>query len=135
MISTGREEPLICERIDYYRELFGSDHYYLEIEEHPDKPLQGNINAKIIELSKKYGYDYVGTNNSSYVTLDDASVQDMMSAVSDGRALDDPDRQTLMNGDYSLRSSCEMEEVFIYAPRAYENSAKIADMIDLTIDI
>lgn len=72
MISTGREESLICERIEYYRRLFGSGHYYLEIEEHPDKPLQGNINNTIIALSKKYGYEYVGTNNASYITPDDA---------------------------------------------------------------
>lgn len=54
-------------------------------------------------------------------------------SVADGRALDDPDRATLMNGDYSIRSSREMEELFIYAPKAYENSQKIADMIDLQI--
>jgi DNA polymerase III subunit alpha len=135
MISTGREEAVICERIDYYTRLFGRDHYYLEIQEHPDRPLQGNINDTIIRLSKKYWYDYVGTNNSYYITTDDASVQDMMSSVADGRALDDPDRPTLMNGDYSLRSSREMEEIFVYAPRAYENSQKIADMIDIEIDV
>ena len=134
MISTGREESLICERIEYYRGLFGPDHYYLEIEEHPDKPLQSNINDTIIRLSKKHGYDYVGTNNSYYITPDDASVQDMMMSVADGRALDDPDRPTLMGWDYSLRSSREMEEIFVYAPRAYENTQKIADMIDLRID-
>jgi DNA polymerase III subunit alpha len=134
MISTGREESLICERIEYYRRIFGPDHSYLEIQEHPDRPLQSNINDTIIALSKKYGYDYVGTNNSYYITPDDASVQDMMSSIADGRALDDPDRPTLMNGDYSLRSSREMEEILIYAPRAYANTAKIADMIDLEID-
>ena len=134
MISTGREESLICERIEYYRHLFGRENYFLEIEEHPDKPLQWNINNTIIELSKKYGYEYVGTNNSYYVAPDDASVQDMMASVADGRALDDPDRNTLMNGDYSIRSSREMEELFVYAPRAYENTQKIADMIDLQID-
>jgi len=58
----------------------------------------------------------------------------MMSAVASGRALDDPDRATLMNGDYSVRSDREMEELFIYAPKAYENTRKIADMIDLHID-
>lgn len=40
MISTGRDESLICERIDYYTRVFGEGHYYLEMEEHPDKPLQ-----------------------------------------------------------------------------------------------
>ncbi len=134
MISTWRDETLICERIEYYRNIFGKDHYYLEIEEHPDKPLQWNINNTIIELSKKYGYSYVATNNSYYITPDDASVQDMMASVADGRALDDPDRNTLMNGDYSIRSSREMEELFVYAPQAYENTQKIADMINLEIE-
>ena len=97
MISTGREEKLITERIEYYRVLFGPDNYYLEIEEHPDKPLQGNINNTIVSLSKKYGYEYVATNNTSYLTPDDAGVQDIMMSVSLGRALDDPDRPTLMN--------------------------------------
>ena len=96
--------------------------------------MQPKINESIIALSKKYGYEYVGTNNSYYLTPDDADVQDMMSAVSDGRSLDDPDRTTLLWGDYSLRPSREMEELFIYAPRAYENSQKIADMIDLQIE-
>ena len=58
----------------------------------------------------------------------------MMSAVAAGRELDDPDRTTLMDGDYSVRPSREMEELFVYAPKAYENAAKIAEMIDLHIE-
>lgn len=96
--------------------------------------MQASINETILRLSKQYGYEYVATNNSYYLTPDDAGVQDMMSAVASGRALDDPDRATLMNGDYSVRSDREMEEIFAYVPRAYENAAKIASMIDLHID-
>lgn len=58
----------------------------------------------------------------------------MMAAVAAGRDLDDPERPTLMNGDYSVRPSREMEEILVYAPRAYENTMKIADMIDLRLD-
>lgn len=58
----------------------------------------------------------------------------MMSAVASGRSLDDPDRPTLMNGDYSVRSDREMEELFVYIPKAYENTKRIADMIDLQIE-
>ncbi len=96
--------------------------------------MQASINETILRLSKQYGYEYVATNNSYYLAPDDAGVQDMMSSVASGRALDDPDRATLMNGDYSVRSDREMEEIFAYAPRAYENAAKIASMIDLHID-
>ncbi len=89
---------------------------------------------KIIELSKNYGYEYVGTNNAYYLSPDDAEVRDMMSSVADGRSLDDPDRATLMNGDYSVRPSREMEEIFVYAPKAYTNTEKLADQIDLVIE-
>ncbi len=53
-ISMGRDESVLCERIEYYRNLFGKENYYLEIEEHPDKPLQAHINETIINLSKKF---------------------------------------------------------------------------------
>ncbi len=134
MIITGKDEILIHERIEYYCRVFGRENYFLEIEEHADKPMQSKVNSMIIELAKKYGYEYVGTNNTSYITPDDADVQDMMSAVADGRPLEDPDRTTLLDGDYSLRPSREMEELFVYAPRAYSNSFKIAEMIDLQIE-
>lgn len=133
-IITGKSDEYICERIGYYTSLFGKDRYYLELQEHPDRPMQAQINENILRLSKIHGYEYVATNNSYYLAPDDAGVQDMMSAVASGRALDDPDRATLMNGDYSVRPDREMEELFVYAPRAYENSTKIADMIDLHID-
>lgn len=104
------------------------------MQEHPDRSLQPKINESILRIAQSRGYEYVATNNAYYITPDDAEVQDMMSAVAAGRDLDDPDRPTLMNGDYSLRPSREMEELFIYAPKAYENTQKIANMIDLQID-
>ncbi|MBC7503865.1 DNA polymerase III subunit alpha [Candidatus Gracilibacteria bacterium] len=133
-IITGKSDAYLRERIEYYIGLFGKDKYYLELQEHPDRPMQASINEVLLRLSKSHGYACVATNNSYYLTPDDASIQDMMSAVASGRALDDPDRATLMNGDYSVRSDREMEELFIYASLAYENTAKIASMIDLHIE-
>ena len=133
-VITGKSDEEIVERIEYYRNLFGPENYFLEIEEHPDRPMQPRINDTILRIAKNHNYDVVGTNNAYYLTPDDAEVQDMMAAVASGRELDDPERPTLMNGDYSVRSSAEMEEVFIYAPQAYKNAQKVADMIDLHID-
>ena len=69
-IITGKSDEYICERINYYIQIFGKERYYLEIQEHPDRPMQANINETIIRLSKKNGY--VATNNSFYLTSDDA---------------------------------------------------------------
>lgn len=133
-IITGKSEEYITERIEYYRNIFGKENFFLEIEEHPDKPMQPKINDTIISIANKCNYEYVGTNNTFYLEKEDAEVQDMVSAVAAGKEIDDPDRATLMNGDYSLRPSREMEELFIYAPKAYQNTQKIADMIDIVIE-
>jgi len=133
-VITGKEDAYIIDRIEYYMSIFWRDSFFLEIQEHPDRPMQAKINETILRISRERWYDYVGTNNAYYITTDDADVQDMMAAVAAGRDLDDPDRPTLMNGDYSIRPSREMEEILVYAPKAYDNTRKVADMIDLQID-
>ncbi len=133
-IITGKSEEYILERVHFYQNIFGKENYFLEIEEHPDKPLQPKINDYLVAFCKKFNLDIVGTNNCYYLTPDDAEVQDMMSAVAANRELDDPDRTTLMEGNYSVRPSREMEELFIYCPQAYSNTQKVADLIDLHID-
>ncbi len=133
-VITGRSDEFIQERINYYTSLFGKDGFYLELQEHPDRALQPKINEEFVRFSREYGYEIVGTNNSYYMAPEDAEPRDLMACVSDGRPLDDPDRPTLMWGDYSVRPSREMEELFVYAPKAYENTEKIASMIDIVID-
>lgn len=133
-VITGKDDNFIKDRIDYYISLFGKENYYLELQMHGDRPMQNTINETLVRLSDLYWYQYVGTNNAYYTVPEDAEVQDMMACVALSRELDDPDRPTLMNGDYSIRPSREMEELFIQYPKAYENTTKIADMIDIHIE-
>ncbi len=51
-IITGKGDAYICERIEYYIGIFGRDRYYLELQEHPDRPMQASINETILRLSK-----------------------------------------------------------------------------------
>jgi DNA polymerase-3 subunit alpha len=71
-IITGKSDVYIRERIEYYIGIFGSDRYYLELQEHPDRAMQASINETILRISRQYGYQYVATNNSYYLTPDDA---------------------------------------------------------------
>lgn len=75
----------------------------------------------------------VGTNDVHYARIEDAEAQDFLSCIGSGRRLDDPDRRTLIDGNYSLRPEEEMKELFAYAPEACENTMRIADMIDIDI--
>jgi DNA polymerase III subunit alpha len=71
-IITGKSDEYLHERILYYKGLFGDENYFLEIQEHPDRPMQAQINETILRLYRSYGHEYVGTNNSYYLTPDDA---------------------------------------------------------------
>ena len=83
-------------------------------------------------MSKLSGVPLVGTNDVHYSRADDAEAPDFLSCIG-GRRLDDPDRRTLIDGNYALRPAEEMRELFAYAPEACENTIKIADMIDIEI--
>lgn len=132
-VVSGRDDTFILERIVYYQKIFGKENYFLEIGEHPDRGSQGAYNQRLVELSKKSGAPLVGTNDVHYARIDDAEAQDFLSCIGSGRRLDDPDRKTLIDGNYSLRPAEEMRELFAYAPEACENTLKIAYMIDIEI--
>ncbi len=132
-VVSGKNTAFLLERISYYQGVFGKDHYYLEIGEHPDRGSQWAYNQRLVELSKLSGVPLVGTNDVHYARADDAEAQDFLSCIGSGRRLDDPDRKTLIDGNYSLRPAEEMRELFAYAPEACENTLKIADMIDIEI--
>jgi DNA polymerase III subunit alpha len=132
-ITTGRSQEYILERIRHYQSILGAEHYFLEIIEHPQVGGQTRINDTLIKLSREHAIPLVATNDTYYFTEADAETQDLLSCIGDGRSLEDPDRLTLIDGNYSLRSMEEMNELFAHVPEAVANTLKIAEMIDLVI--
>ncbi len=132
-VVSGKTNDFILPRIAYYQKVFWPDHYYLEIGEHPDRGSQGGYNQRLLELAKLSWTPIVGTNDVHYSHRDLAEAQDFLSCIGSGRRVDDPDRRTLIDGNYGLRSAEEMMELFAYAPEACANTLKIAEMIDINI--
>ncbi len=106
---------------------------YLELQEHSDRANQTKVNEALLELSREYGYSLVATNDVHYPRFEDAEAQDLLACIGDGRALEDPDRPTKIEGNYSLRSAEEMAELFAYCPQALSATRQIAETIDLKI--
>ena len=132
-VVTGKSEDFVRERVEWYARVFGKDDTYLEIQERKDHPQQANINKWLVDFSRKYAYKLVATNYVHYITPEDGAAQDLFSALGDGRPLDDPDRKTLAEGNYSLRPAAEMAELFAYAPEAVANTLEIAGKIDIKL--
>jgi len=132
-VVSGKTNDFILPRIAYYQKIFWPDHYYLEIGEHPDRGSQWGYNQRLLELAKLSWTPIVWTNDVHYSHRDLAEAQDFLSCIGSGRRVDDPERRTLIDGNYGLRSSEEMQELFAYAPEACPNTLKISEMIDINI--
>lgn len=133
-ILSGKNDSEILDRIKEYQNIFGEENYYLELLYHDDIPKQKLITDKLIELNKEYNIPVVATNNCFYVNKSDAKTQDVIMALGTWHELENPDRPTMVNGDYSFLSHEEMEVLFWFIPEAIENTKKIASMVDIQIE-
>ncbi|MDD5221246.1 MAG: DNA polymerase III subunit alpha, partial [Candidatus Pacebacteria bacterium] len=110
-----------------YQEYFGKDNFYLELQHHPHIPEQDKVNKVLIEISKKHNIPLVATNDSHYLKPEDSEAQDILMLINTGARPDDPERLTMKEDDFSLRTPQEMIDAFKDVPEAIENTQKIAD--------
>ncbi|MBI2627082.1 MAG: DNA polymerase III subunit alpha [Parcubacteria group bacterium] len=118
-----------------YREIFGLENYYLEVQQHLNTPDQNIVTPQIIQLSKETKIPLVATQDSHYLKKEDINAHDVLLAVQTGTAVDDKDRLTMKDDDYSLASPEEMTEKFKEWPEALENTLKIAQACNLELTL
>lgn len=119
--------------IERYQDIFGKENFYLEMQDHPMLDDQKIVNEHLIELSKKTGAPLVATQDSHYVQKDDSNAQDILLCIQTQTFLQDEDRMRF-NGDFSLRTPEEMRSSFGHVPEALENTVRIAERVDISMD-
>src|SRR3989339_1232718 len=118
-----------------YESFFGKGNFYLELQHHASIPDQAVLNKKLIELSKKTGIPLVCTNDIHYLKKDDSEAQDVLMLINTGSDLNDPERLTMTQDDFSMKSPEEMAEFFKEIPEAVENTQKIADACNFNFEL
>jgi len=118
-----------------YEKFFGKGNFYLEIQHHANIPEQATANKRLIELSKKTGIPLVATNDVHYLRKDDAEAQDILMLINTGADINDPERLSMTQDNFSFYSADEMAEFFKDTPEAIENTQKIADACDVKIEL
>ncbi|OGY31526.1 MAG: DNA polymerase III subunit alpha [Candidatus Andersenbacteria bacterium RIFCSPHIGHO2_01_FULL_46_36] len=120
--------------IEWHIELFGKDHFYLEVQDHPHIPDQIKLNALLVEYAKKYNVGLVATSDSHYIHPEDAEAQDVLICVQTGRTVQEKDRMCMLDEDFSLKSPQEVKEAWKDHPEAVDNTQKIAEMCDVPFE-
>ena len=118
-----------------YESWFGKGNFYLELQYHASIPEQASANKKLVALSKKTGIPLVCTNDIHYLRKEDAEAQDILMLINTGADINDPERLSMTQDDFSMKSPNQMAEEFKDFPEALENTQKIADMCNLTIEL
>ena len=118
-----------------YQEIFGKDNFYLEIQHHPNSQDQKTANKGLISLSKKLGIPLVATNDVHYLKPEDAEAQDILMLINTGADLGDPERLSLREDDFSMRSASQMIKDFEDVPEAILSTQKIVDACDFQFEL
>ena len=131
LIARGREDDARKAALKY-KELFGEDSFYLELQNH-GIPEQKYVNQVLVKIGKELDIPLVATNDIHYINAEDAKAHDILLCIQTSKTVSDPDRMRYEGGQFFLKSEDEMKALFPYAQDAVENTGKIADMCDVEI--
>lgn len=131
---TYNDEKRAYDTAKKYKELFGPDHFYIEIQDHGLEE-QKAVAPKLIKLAKDLDIPLVVTNDVHYCRKEDADAQDALVCIGLKKSLKDPNRISMYSSgqEWYLKTDEEMAKLFPQYPEAMENTLKIASMCDLTI--
>jgi len=112
------------------RDIFGADGFYLELQDHGIRE-QAVVNQGLLRIHEETGIPLVCTNDSHYLTPEDAESHDILLCIQTGKMVDDEKRMRYEPRNFYIRSTEEMEKLFSQYPGALENTQRIADLCNL----
>ena len=116
-----------------YKEIFGEDNYFLELQDHGISEQQ-TVNMALMQISRELNIPLVCTNDVHYTYADDVKPHDLLLCLQTGKKVTDTDRLRYEGGQYYVKSEDEMRLLFPYAVEALENTQKIADRCNVEIE-
>jgi DNA polymerase-3 subunit alpha len=110
----------------WYRDVFGKDNFYLELQDN-GLERQKTVNEALIRLSKDLDIPLVATNDCHYLKKGDALAQDVLLAIQTQKSVNDPGRLKFETSEFYLKSPEEMHTLFKDIPQALDNTLSIAE--------
>jgi len=120
--------------VNEYKEIFGKDNFYIEIQRHGKIPETVAIYNKMIELSKVTNTKMVVTSDSHYLESEDKETHDILLAIQTGKSVNHPKKFTLVD-DFSVKSAEAMSEKYKDISEAVSNTVLVANRCNVEIEI
>ena len=127
------EMPLAVKAAGEYADLFGKDHFFLELTDH-NKPDDRLILSQLLELSGKSSLPVVATNVVGYLQRRDAPRHEVLLCLGKGQVMSDPQHTSWGSDQYYLKSQEEMAALFGEIPGALRNTIEIAQRCNVELE-
>jgi DNA polymerase III subunit alpha len=127
-LRLGQRDEALQAAADY-RDIFGAENFFLELMDH-GLPIERSVRDGLLEVGRKLGLKPVATNDSHYVTKDQAPMHAALLCVQSGKTMSDPTRFKFDGDGYYLKSAAEMREYWdTEVPGAADNTLLIAERV------
>ncbi|MFY9807934.1 MAG: DNA polymerase III subunit alpha [Pseudonocardiaceae bacterium] len=127
-LRLGQAEQALQAASDY-RDIFGADNFFLELMDH-GLPIERSIREGLLAIGRTLGLTPVATNDSHYVTQDQAPAHEALLCVGTGKTMDDPNRFKFEGEGYYLKSAQEMRTYWdTEVPGAADATLLIAERV------
>ena len=135
LVDQGRFEEA-RRRLEEYREWFGPENVYLELQQNLVHGDMSRIKA-LVGLGRELGLRTVATNNVHYHMRERHRLQDCLVAIKHNKSLEETHRERRPNSEFYLKSAGEMADLFAEIPEAIDNTLCIAGQcsFDLSRDL
>ncbi len=122
------------ERAGLLSDIFEPGHLFAELQNHGLEEDE-IVCTELPRLAKSLNLPLVATNDCHYLTPAHAESHDVLLCIGTGKDRDDPNRLRYTTNRNHFASVAEMHDLFGHVPGALANTLKIADMVDLELDL
>ncbi|MBV9142633.1 MAG: DNA polymerase III subunit alpha [Pseudonocardiales bacterium] len=127
-LRLGQRDEALQAAADY-RDIFGAENFFLELMDH-GLPIERSVRDGLLEVGRTLGLKPVATNDSHYVTKDQAPTHEALLCVQSGKTMSDPTRFKFDGDGYYLKSAAEMREYWdTEVPGAADTTLLIAERV------
>jgi DNA polymerase III subunit alpha len=128
-LQAGQEQKA-REAAATYRDIFGPDGFYIEIQDHGLAD-QHAVTPGLIRLARDLGLPLVATNDTHYTDRGDARAHDVLLCIQQQKVSSDTNRLRFETEEFYLKSAEQMRELFREVPEACDATLEIAESVEL----
>jgi DNA polymerase-3 subunit alpha len=131
-LLTAGDEAKARETAGWYQEVFGKDHYFMEVQAHGLEQ-QVAVTEGTVRIARAIGAPLCGTNDSHYLEADHSRAHEALLCIQTGTTMSDPDRWKFSSNEFYVKSADEMRAVFKDLPEAYRNTLAVAERCNVDL--